>query len=117
MRKLGKLWAIGKACPQLYRPFASIKRALGTDAETAEIARAYDEMPTTSLSSGIFARVPSSLAAVAVRDVHWSDWGREERIAETLLRLGKQNDMAPTTFAKNRERDVHGTLGEEQTKP
>jgi hypothetical protein len=78
--------------PELQRPFERIRHALGTPVETAEISKAYEEMPRVSLSAGVFARAPSRLAALAVREVHWSDWGREERINETLLQLGKYGE-------------------------
>jgi hypothetical protein len=64
-------------------------RALGTPRETAVIQDEYDAMPKASLSRDVFERVPSRLAAVPVRDVSWSDWGREERVMETLSQLGK----------------------------
>ncbi len=78
--------------PELHRPFDRIRNALGTAAETAEIESAYEVLPSSSLSGDVFARAPSRLAALAVRQVHWSDWGREERINETLLRLGKYSE-------------------------
>lgn len=90
--RAASLWRlICDAQPELHRPFERIRRALGTAAETAEIKSAYDGLPSVSLSGGVFARMPSRLAALAVREVHWSDWGREERINETLHQLGKDD--------------------------
>lgn len=91
------LWElIGNAQPELRRPFECIKDALGTETESCEIAKAYEHMPTVSLSSGVFERLPSHLAAIAMRQVHWSDWGREERIDDTLLRFRKDNCLLGT---------------------
>lgn len=88
--RAGALWdLIGTAQPELRRSFDRIRHALGTTAESAEIRNAYARMPSVSLSSGVFAQAPSCLATLAARDVHWSDWGREERVTETLLELGK----------------------------
>lgn len=112
------LWnLIGEAQPDLQRPFERIQGTLGTESDASEITKAYQQMPSVSLSTGVFERFPSRLAAMAVRGLHWSDWGREERIDETLARLGKQNDMARAAFAEDPERYVRGALGEEQTKP
>jgi mannose-1-phosphate guanylyltransferase len=86
------LWRlICEAQPELHRPFERIRHALGTAAETAEISSAYEGLPSASLSGDVFARTPSRLAALAVREVHWSDWGREERIDATLRQLGEYN--------------------------
>jgi len=89
------LWnLIGEAQPSLRQAFERIQRTLGTEREACEIVKAYHEIPSASLSSDVFERFPSRLTALAVRDVHWSDWGREERIEETLLRLATQNHRA-----------------------
>lgn len=83
------LWALFRAAvPRLHRTFERIESALGTPGEAPTIRAAYDVMPSCSLSKAVFERLPSRLAAIPVRGVHWSDWGREERIVESLARLG-----------------------------
>lgn len=84
------LWDLFRtAQPEVHRRFERIRRAIGTPWETAAVREAYEGMPHASLSRDVFERLPSRLAAVPVRDVQWSDWGREERVMETLARLGK----------------------------
>lgn len=84
------LWDLFRAAqPEIHRRFEPIRRALGTPGEAAAVRDAYEGMPTASLSRDVFERLPSRLAAIPVRDVHWSDWGREERLMDTLIRLGK----------------------------
>lgn len=83
------LWALFRtAVPRLHRTFERIESAIGTPGEGSTIKAAYDAMPSCSLSKAVFERFPSRLAVIPVRGVHWSDWGREERIVETLARLG-----------------------------
>lgn len=84
------LWELVYAAqPALRAPFEQIRDAVGTPAEAAAVERAYRDLPSVSLSGGVFARMPRRLAAIAVRGVLWSDWGREERVAETLRRLNR----------------------------
>ena len=90
------LWnLISIAQPELRRPFEGIRQALGTASEAAAIRRAYEDMPCVSLSEGVFARIPSYLGAVTVRDVYWSDWGSEERVCETLRWLANRAPAFP----------------------
>ena len=92
--KAATLWHfICDAQPHLQRPFERIRDAIGTAAETAETNSVYAGLRRASLSADVFARNPSRLSALRVRDVHWSDWGREERIKETLLQLGKYHEV------------------------
>ena len=85
-----RLWDLFRtAQPEVHRRFEAIRRTLGASSETAAVREAYEDMPTASLSRDVFERLPSRLAAIPVRDVHWSDWGREERVLETLAQLGK----------------------------
>lgn len=82
------LWDFFRAVqPDVHRSFERVRQALGTADEAAVLHDAYHRMPSVSLSKGVFERLPSRLAAVAVRGVHWSDWRREERVVETLDRL------------------------------
>lgn len=88
------LWnLITESQPDLRQRFERIQRALGTENAACETAKAYHQMPSVSLSTDVFERCPSRLAALAVHDVHWSDWGREQRITETLVQLGRCNEL------------------------
>lgn len=80
------------AQPKLRRPFERIRQVLGTPREESEVRAVYENMPNVSLSRDVFECVASRLAVVEVRGVHWSDWGREERVAETIRRLGRDWD-------------------------
>jgi mannose-1-phosphate guanylyltransferase len=87
--RAASLWGLFRtAVPDVHAAFQRIKGALGTPSEAATVRDAYETMPSVSLSKGVFERLPSRIAAIPVRGVHWSDWGREERVVETLVRLG-----------------------------
>jgi mannose-1-phosphate guanylyltransferase len=46
-------------------------------------------MPVRDFSADLLARVPRRLAVMEMPGVMWSDWGRPERIVETLERTGE----------------------------
>jgi mannose-1-phosphate guanylyltransferase len=82
------LWElICEAQPQLRRPFEKIREALGTADEADVLQREYVAIPEVSLSQGVLEQFPSRLGVMALDGIYWSDWGREERIQETLQRL------------------------------
>lgn len=84
------LWDLFRSAqPEIHERFERIRSALGRPFEAATIRGAYAGMPSASLSRDVFERFPSCLGAIPVRNVHWSDWGREERVMETLTRIGK----------------------------
>src|SRR5437016_1598627 len=51
---------------------------------------AYQDLPIMDFASDVLQKVPDQLAVFELNDVLWSDWGRAERIVETLRRIGKQ---------------------------
>lgn len=93
--RAGALWdLLCDAEPALRRPFDRIRNAVGEKNERVTIRKVYARMPSVSLSRGGFERLPSRLRAWVMRDVHWSDWGREERINETLQWLDTERRHA-----------------------
>lgn len=89
--RAARLWElITAAQPALREPFERIRAGIGTPAEREVIHDAYRHVASRSLSRDVFERVPSSLGVLAVHGVYWSDWGREERVVETLRRLGQE---------------------------
>ena len=44
-------------------------------------------IPSVNFSTAILSRRPDRLLVLPVRNVYWSDWGRSERILETLGRF------------------------------
>ena len=46
-------------------------------------------MPNQNFSSDLLGCVPESVGVIELKDVLWSDWGRPDRIADTIRALGK----------------------------
>lgn len=63
--------------------------AWGTRDEAAILEDLYREMPQYNFSSHLLQPAPERVAVMELTDVLWSDWGRPERIAESIRRIGK----------------------------
>jgi mannose-1-phosphate guanylyltransferase len=91
------LWSLGeRLLPAMMRPFRALLRELRHPAEelpevrVAEaIARAYRHMPHADFSCDLLQRCPGVALALPLEGVEWCDWGRPERVAESLRGLGK----------------------------
>ncbi len=89
--KVDTYWRLGwRYLPQLMFRFESYLEAVGTPEEDAVLASIYSDMPQRNFSSDLLQRARTEVAAIELEGVLWSDWGRAERIAETLGRLGKR---------------------------
>ena len=92
------LWQLGERLqPAMMRCFAELLRVLAHPAWELPavrireaIAAAYRRMPHADFSRDLVQRAPRSAVVVPLQGVDWCDWGRPERVAETLLRLGKR---------------------------
>lgn len=74
--------------PEMAAYFAMIQDAIGTHWEQEVVNDVYRMMPSVNFSSAILAKRPEQLLTLPVCSVWWSDWGRAERIHETLARFG-----------------------------
>ncbi|MDH4251573.1 MAG: sugar phosphate nucleotidyltransferase [Nitrospira sp.] len=91
--KVQTLWKLGtKVLPSMMRLFESLLPAVGTTKEGRALHSIYRTMPTKNFSGDFLEHVYHKISALDVTDVDWSDWGRPERIAQSLRRIGK----APT---------------------
>lgn len=54
----------------------------------------YRELEPADLSADVLQRATGRLIALPLADVEWSDWGRPERVVETLERIGRQPAFA-----------------------
>ena len=85
------LWRLGwRALPAMMQLFDRLEKAVGTEDEEAVLASVYLTMPHRNFSFDVLQPVPSHVAVMEVRGVLWSDWGRPERIVDSLQRIGKQ---------------------------
>jgi mannose-1-phosphate guanylyltransferase len=96
------LWRLGQQLlPEMMRPFDALLRdlrRLAGEPSSIEIAgaisRAYDQMPHADFSRDLLQRCPEAALVLPLGNVDWSDWGRPERVTESLRRLGKRPTFA-----------------------
>jgi mannose-1-phosphate guanylyltransferase len=84
-------WTLGwRYLPEMMSLFEIYGEAVGTAEEEPMLEAIYQAMPTLNFSSHFLQRIPNQVAVVELNGVLWCDWGQEERIVETLRRIGKQ---------------------------
>lgn len=85
------LWKLGWQClPDMMQRFEQLGQAIGGPEETRLLNAMYRDLPMHNLSSDLLQRVPDHLAVIELTGVLWSDWGKPERIAETLRRIDRR---------------------------
>lgn len=89
--KVDVLWKLGWEClPDMMQRFEQLGQAIGGPEETRLLNAMYHDLPMHNLSSDLLQRVPDHLAVIELTGVLWSDWGKPERIAETLRRINRR---------------------------
>jgi mannose-1-phosphate guanylyltransferase len=88
--RLDVLWKLGmRFFPEMIRLFDMLADSIGTADEGYVLDAIYRVMPAHNFSSHLLARAIDDVAVVELRGVLWSDWGKPERIADTLRRVGR----------------------------
>src|SRR2546428_4069255 len=89
--KAETIWRLGWRCvPELMPMFERIAAVIASPQQKAVIDAVYQAMPVRDFSSEVLQRAPDQLAVIELNGVTWSDWGKAERIVETLRRIDKQ---------------------------
>ena len=89
--KVELLWTLGWQCvPNIMPLFERLGQAIGGPEEGRALDAIYRDMPAKNFSSDLLQRVPEKLAVIELTGVLWSDWGKPERIAETLRRIDRR---------------------------
>jgi mannose-1-phosphate guanylyltransferase len=85
------LWRLGWQCfPEMMPFFERLSEAIGGPEEGRVLESIYRDIPVKNFSSDLLQHVPEKLAVVELTGVLWSDWGKPERIAETLRRIDRR---------------------------
>jgi mannose-1-phosphate guanylyltransferase len=85
------LWTLGWQClPDMMPIFERLSQAIGGPEEGRVLESIYRDIPAKNFSSDLLQRVTEKLAVVELTGVLWSDWGKPERIAETLRRIDRR---------------------------
>jgi mannose-1-phosphate guanylyltransferase len=98
---------VSRLVPGLYQQFQQIYEAIGTPSEMDVLQNIYRQLKPMNFSKEflepLVKHYPSSLVALPVPDLFWSDWGTASRIIDVLARIGKVprlDDSHRTTGAK-----------------
>ena len=99
--KLDTLWDMGwKSFPQLMERFTTLGEVIGTQRESAMLDVLYDaDMPEHSLSADLLEHAVDHLGVIEMSNVLWSDWGRPDRIVDTLRDIGLTPRFSIENFA------------------
>jgi hypothetical protein len=88
--KVDTLWKLGWQCiPVIMELFERLGKTIGTVHESQTLHQMNQYMPHMNFSSDFLQNVPERLGVLELEEVLWSDWGRPERIRETLEVMGK----------------------------
>ena len=89
--KVDTLWNLGlRRFPELMGLLEVYSGAIGTAQEHLVLERIYQRMPRHNFSADLLQECPNHVAVMELRGVLWSDWGKAERIAETLRKIGRE---------------------------
>lgn len=91
------IWKAGWRClPGIMKRFEKLGDAIGSSEEGRMLNSIYETMPAMNFSSDLLQHIPEQVGVMELRGVLWSDWGRPERIIETIRVLGKIPAFTPT---------------------
>lgn len=102
--KIKTLWGFGwRHVPEMMTHFVDIWDALRASTGSVPLERVHQSLPSCDFSTHILQRAVRSLAVLEMENVYWSDWGRPERILETLRLMGKEPSFSEElVFARPR---------------
>jgi mannose-1-phosphate guanylyltransferase len=91
------LWRLGwQLYPDTMKLFERLKDATGTSREEAVLQEIYGAMPENNFSADLLTHATDMTAVLPIKGILWSDWGRAERIVETLHSIGKLPNFPST---------------------
>ncbi|HXT00202.1 MAG TPA: sugar phosphate nucleotidyltransferase [Elusimicrobiota bacterium] len=102
--RVSALWDIArKSQPAMIKRFDELRPWMGRAEQDAAVARAYAAMESVNFSRDIVEPAAARMAVMPMEGIHWSDWGRPQRIAETLSKIGKTQAF-PAEIAEEQPR-------------
>lgn len=85
------LWKLGQdVLPELLVPFEWLRQNVGGPEEAKVLRAIYERLPERDFCRDLLQRVPDRLSVIEMDGIVWSDWGRPERIVDTLRRIGRE---------------------------
>ena len=99
-----------RATPDLYRAFTDIRMMVPSRHAPLLLAHIYQRLDAVNFSSAVCAPLASWLRVLPVPEVGWSDWGSEERILTSLVRIGKLEACLARLHARRGDEESRGAL-------
>lgn len=85
------LWSLGLGCfPEMMRLFEVYGESIGSPRQEQVLEEIYQLIPSRNFSAHLLQEFSKHIAVMELRDVIWSDWGKPERIAESLRQIGRE---------------------------
>jgi mannose-1-phosphate guanylyltransferase len=85
------LWRLGWIFfPEMMPLFEALGNAIGTDSESDVLNTIYTKMPALNFSADLLQRALKYVGVIKLEGVLWSDWGRPERIINSLKKIDRQ---------------------------
>jgi mannose-1-phosphate guanylyltransferase len=95
------LWDLAREFqPAMVERFDALRWWMGREEQDEAVALAYRGMPSVNFSRGILEPAAPWTVALPMTGVTWSDWGRPERIVETLEELGQPRPFPAGVLAE-----------------
>jgi hypothetical protein len=69
--------------------------AIGMPDELTVLEAIYEGMPSRNFSSDLLEHAVPNVAVLEMQEIFWCDWGKPERILDTLGWLGKNPAFPP----------------------
>lgn len=102
--RVSALWDIARRSqPAMLARFDELRPWMGRSGQDEAVARAYQSMESVNFSRDIVEPAAGRMVVLPMEGVHWSDWGRPQRIAETLAKIGRTQSF-PAEIAEESPR-------------
>ena len=104
--RVSALWDIARRFqPAMIARFEALRPHMGRAGQAEAVATAYRAMVSVNFSRDIVEPASERMVAMPMDGVHWSDWGRPQRIAETLGKIGKAQSFPAEIIEDSARRD------------
>lgn len=84
------IWSVGRRHqPAMVAAFDSLMGHIGLPEQAQAVAESYRKMETLNFSRDILERAAERAVVLPMDGIRWCDWGRPQRVVETLGQVGK----------------------------
>ncbi len=116
--RLRSLWRLGKQIlPDLIGRFEAFSSVLSGHPrkrkreDRAAVVKLYRSIPSFDFSSTFLTPAAGQCAVMPLQGVLWSDWGRPERVFESLQKIGKKPQFLEAAMEWRPNRRLSGQMG------